>query len=580
MKTSTQNETMNLQALLRDLRERALAAEGRANDAETRAQTAESQNELLNQKLKAQDDLITALMDRLISLTKRLALATDRAQQLALEFELKAVQRRLNDLNHDRFGDSSERRGRPEGATPKTTKNPKKQTGHGPTPQPDLQVQPQLHLLDEPDQICPHCNPPRPLDPWRGQTVDAEEITVIERTFRINLHQRQVYKCDGCGHIDVAIGPDRLITGGRYSPEFAATVAADKYADALPLTRQVRRMKEQGLRVTSQTLWDQICALYVLLLPVYLLLQEKILQSEVVFADETSWRLMGKGRSKRWWVWGVTDDQRVFFLLAPTRGAAAARQLLQNYSGIVMADRYKVYESLEKARTRQGGQQTLLQLDGEPPRLLPTPDYELAACWMHGRRGFVKAARHGEAEAEKALNLIGELYAVEARARDQVASIADREERKAALIRVRAGMRDTESRAIIGRLRTWMDTTVVVPRLPTSDAIRWLKNGWVQLTRFLEDGRIPLDNGLAERVIRGVVIGRKNYAGSRSEKGTQVAALFYSIVETCRLQGIAPQAYLVAAARHALVDRGSALMPSDYAAALAAAADENRPDVG
>ena len=87
-------------------------------------------------------------------------------------------------------------------------------------------------------------------------------------------------------------------------------------------------MGEAGLVVTRQTLWDQIEQLYVLLLPSYLALQTRILESEVVYADETSWRFMKKGSTRRWWVWGATDGRRVFFLLAPTRGQAAARELL------------------------------------------------------------------------------------------------------------------------------------------------------------------------------------------------------------------------------------------------------------
>ena len=112
------------------------------------------------------------------------------------------------------------------------------------------------------------------------------------------------------------------------------------------------------------------------------------------------------------------------------------------------------------------------------------------------------------------------------------------------------------------------DQVTAVPGLALDKAVQWVDNGWTELTRFVGDARIPLDNGLAERVIRGVVIGRKVYAGSRSEKGTQVAALFYSLVESCRLAGVDPRAYLREAVRGALKDRDSALLPEDYAASL------------
>jgi transposase len=571
MNTSSPPAAPSVDQLLKQLRARAEAAEARA-------ETAESKNRQLTQQVTAQDKLIAVLLDRVTSLTRRLAAARSRPEQIALEFELKAVQRQLNDLNRDRFGETSERRGRPKDAPPRDTPPKKPQTGHGPTPQPKLPREPQLHLLDDADKICPHCVPPRPLDAWDGQTVDSEEVTVIERTFQITLHQRQVYRCEGCGHIETALGPEKLIARGRYAPEFAVSVAADKYASGLPLARQAKRMGEQGLQVTTQTLWDQLQYLYVLLLPSYLLLQQQVLDSDVVFVDETAWRLMGKGKSKRWWVWGMTDGRRVFFQLAPTRGVAAARQLLGDYAGIVMADRYAVYKALEKERTRNGGQQLVICLDGKAPKSLPTPDYTLSACWMHGRRGFVKATRHGEDAAETALDLIAGVYAVEARARQQVASIADREERAAALVAARGPLRDTESRALVGQLRSWLDRVVSVPDLPLSKAVAWLDNGWTELTRFLDDPRIPLDNGLAERVIRGVVVGRKNYAGSRSEKGTQVAALFYSLVESCRLEGVAPRAYLLEATRRAIRDRDSVFLPEDFAHWLAGQALAGRAD--
>jgi len=545
-----------LKDLLRDLLARTEAAEARATDAEAR-------NAELDQKVESLDKLNAALMKRVQSLTRRLSEARGRPEQLALELELNAVQRQLDELNRDKFGATSERRGRKEGKGAKKDKKP--QTGHGPTPQPDLPREPQLHLLDEPDQVCPTCTPPRPLEPWEGKTADSEEVTVVERTFKIVVHQRQVYRCGGCGHVETALGPDRLIPGGRYSPEFALAVATDKYVNNQPLASQAREMANQGLRVTRQTLWDQLFALYVLLLPAYLKLQEQVLAAELIYVDETSWRLMKKGGTRRWWVWVATDGRRVFFSLAPTRGVAGARQLLCDYDGIVMADRYSVYQTLEKERTHNGGQQTQLQLEDGTPLLVGTPDYTLVSCWMHGRRGFHKADRLGEAQSQAALDLIGELYAIEAEAKEQVAHIADREERQRALVALRGPLRQARSRPIIDELRSWLDQVVAVPGLPLDKAVRWLDNGWAQLTRFVDDARIPLDNGLAERVIRGVVLGRKVYAGSRSERGTQVAALFYSLTQSCRLEGVDPSAFLNAAVRRALKDRDDVLLPEDFA---------------
>jgi len=566
MRPSEISTEPSVQQVLRDLLARAEAAEARAVVAEARVRETEARNSELGHKVEFQDKLIGALMRRMTSLTRRLAAAQSRPEQLALEFELAAVQRQLDDLNREKFGSKSERRG-PKGERSERSRKP--HTGHGPTPQPKLPREPQLHLLDEADRICPNCSPARRLDPWGDKTNDTEEVTVVERTFKITVHQQQLYHCDGCGHIETAMGPNRLISGGRYSPEFGVTVAVDKYVNDQPLASQVREMGNQGLVVTTQTLWDQLYGLYVLLLPVYLMLQKQVLDSEVIFVDETSWRLMKKGGSKRWWVWVATDGRRVFFLLAPTRGQAGARELLRDFDGIVMADRYVVYEALEKARTRGGGCQTRLMLDEDTEVIEYTPDYVLTACWMHARRGFVKADRHGDAQAGNALDLIAELYAIESEATTSVAAIEDPADRARSLLDARRTLRLAKSKPVLDRFRTWLDQVVTIPELPLDDAVRWVKNGWTQLTRFVEDPRIPLDNGLAERVIRGVVKGRKVYAGSRSERGCQVAALFYSIVQSCLLEHVDPHAYMLEAVRRAMKDRDDVLLPEDYAATLA-----------
>ena len=147
-------------------------------------------------------------------------------------------------------------------------------------------------------------------------------------------------------------------------------------------------MKSKGLRVTSQTLWDQLMQLYLLLYKNYLALQEKIFLSDVVYADETHWRVMGKGKSKRWYVWILTDGKRSYFMIQPSRGASAARLLFQNYDGIVMADRYAVYQNLAKERTKHGGHQLRLHVEGQSEEPLPSPDYTLVACWMHASYNF------------------------------------------------------------------------------------------------------------------------------------------------------------------------------------------------
>ena len=179
--------------------------------------------------------------------------------------------------------------------------------------------------------------------------------------------------------MDTALGPPKLIPGGRYSIGFATAVAIAKYADHMPLARQVRQMLRAGLTATTQTLWDQLFALSRHLEPTYEALHAHVLSAPVVGADETTWRLMEPNRPKTWWAWSVTSTDAVYYQIHPSRSAAAAAALLGNYDGIVICDGYAAYSALRKDRAAA--------CDGPAP-------FTLAHCWAHVRRKFFEAEPH------------------------------------------------------------------------------------------------------------------------------------------------------------------------------------------
>ena len=558
-----QEKNQDLEEKNQDLEEKSQDLEEKSQDLEEKNQALEEEVDTLKRDKQAAEIFIEAQMLQIKELSKKLANAKSIPEQLALKLEMKHLQQKIDNLNQDRFGDSSERRKKRNFSEKETSAKPEKQTGHGPTTQPDLPLEEKLHLLDEPDQICPKCPVVHPLRLWEGKTSDSEEITVVERTFKIKVHKRQKYRCTCCGHIEEALGPKKFLPRGRYSAEFAVSVALDKYRDHIPLTRQVRRMKSKGLRVTSQTLWDQLMQLYLLLYKNYLALQEKIFLSEVVYADETHWRVMGKGKSKRWYVWILTDGKRSYFMIQPSRGASAARLLFQNYDGIVMADRYAVYQNLAKERTKHGGHQLRLHVEGQSEEPLPSPDYTLVACWMHARRGFVKLEKQGELRVKKILDIIGDLYQVEREAKESASQFKDPIEYQKALFAARKRLRTKKSKPLVDRLQKSLKEMVVEKGLALDKAINYVKNAWTNLTLFLKDPRIPLDNGLSERQLRGVVLGRKNYNGSRSTDGTQVAAFCYSLIESCILAGVEPRDYFLRAIEIAQKDPEQIFLPEN-----------------
>ena len=483
--------------------------------------------------LERENETLHTKVQTLAAELARLRGAAARTAQHELEFLKELLAQRERAL----FGASSERRPRAEAADETPRPAPR---GHGPHAQPNLPSVEVVHALAAADQTCPQCG--GTLREIPGQTEDSEEITVVERRFVLLKHRRKKYRCRCNGCIDTAPGPLRLasrpdVRGRRYSPMFAVEVAVNKYVDHQPLERQARVMSREGLTIETQTLWDQIEALATVLRPTYDALQRYVLTAPVVGADETWWRLLGGPESKRWWAWAVTREDAVTYTILESRSQNAARQVLDGYHGIVMADGYGAYEALARAG----------------------PGFTLAHCWAHVRRKFVEAEEHYPAPCAEVLELIARLYAVE-RPCPSVDGGAGEELGTEALA-LRATARRERSAAILAAIHTWAHQQRALPESSLGKAIAYMLGLWSGLTRFLEDPRIPLDNNATERGLRGVVIGRKNHYGSRSKRGTEVAALFYSLIESAKLCGVEPKAYLLCATRAALENPGTVTLP-------------------
>lgn len=469
---------------------------------------------------------------RLQELLGELATVKGTATQQELQLELTQIKEQLDGLRHRVFGDSSERR-------PKDKPEPKPapKTGHGPRPQPRLPVKAQRLLLTEEDRTCSKCG--GHLEEIKGATEDAEVIDVIEQCFVLLRQQRQKYSC-GCD-VHTTPSPPRHIEGGRYSLRFAVAVAIAKYADHAPLTRLCRVFDRQGLDVDSQTLWDQLDALAQHLAPAYDKLREHILGADVVGADETWWRLMeGKSKStKRWWAWSLTSADAVWHGIAPSRSAETASQYLGDFEGTLLVDGYKAYDTLAKHKS----------------------GIRLAHCWAHARRKFVEAEPNYP-QCSEALDLIGQLFEIDRGTEDPSLLEGDA---KLDAEQQRLAKRNAEARPILDRLRAWALEQRGLPKSGLRKAIDYMLHYWDGLTVFLEDAYVPLDNNRTERALRGLVIGRKNHYGSRSQRGTEVAAIFYSLVESAMLCGINPADYIYTAAIFA-IERREALLPWEFAA--------------
>ncbi len=455
----------------------------------------------------------------------------DATQQLALR--LMQVQEELGNLQRKTFGDSSERRATADEDHEEVAKE--KQRGHGPRKQPALRVE-QIRLeLPEEFRECSVCG--EQLEEMGDQVEVTEQITSRIREYIVQELVAPKYRCKCGGQIKTAPRPPTHIKGGRYSLDFAIDVAIDKYVNHLPLDRQRRMMGRAGLVIDTQTLFDQLDGLTSHLEPAYEATREYILDADVVGADETWWRLMDSKGSKRWWVWSLTTHDAVWHGIRPSRSAAAAREFLGDFEGTVLADGYKAYDTLAAENDAM----------------------KLAHCWAHARRKFVEAEPNYP-QCSEALDLIGKLFTLD-RGLQSPAQL-DGDARRAAEIR-RLELRNRDGRPILDALRAWALAQQGLPKSGLRKAIDYMLRYWQGLTAFLDDPYIPLDNNATERALRGIVIGRKNHYGSRSQRGTEVAAILYTLLETCLLNGVDPRAYLKRAVERSVLV-GDVVLPWNH----------------
>lgn len=493
--------------------------------------------ERLREVAKLQQRELQKLTDRLAELTQQLAEAC--GQEAAdLQEEIDNLQNELDKHRTARFGQSSERRGRPEEheeSAETRDEDDEPQSGHGPTPQPELEIVEETHELAEADQVCPDCG--GELEPIEGQFEETEEIDVVERRFVVKTHKKQKYRCRCNDHIEAAPGPRKLIDGGRYSIDVAVDAAVQKYADHIPLARQARVAERQGLDIKSQTLWDQIQALAEALEPSLEATRRRVQDVATIGADETSWPFMESGDSREIWLWVARSGRGAIFRFDASRDGEAAGELLDQFEGTVLCDGHSSYRRLEKMRA---------QPDLEEPRAGPGA-IELAGCMSHARRKFYRAEK-SDSRAGEFLDRIAELYAVE----DELERSEG--ESREEFVERRRKRRQEESAPIFDKLGRLLDTTDALPSSKLGKAIQYMDNHWEELTRFLENGSIPIDNNATERSIRQAVVGRKNYYGCRTEAGLEVAETMYTLIETCRIIGVDPHEYLKQAAVRSVVN--------------------------
>lgn len=381
---------------------------------------------------------------------------------------------------------------------------------------------PRVHVTVEPeDTNCPCCRSPMHVI---GEET-SQRLDVIPAQFRVLVTHRPKYACRACEEAVVqAPAPERLIKGGLPTEAMVASVLVAKYAWHLPLYRQSQMLLAQGLDIKRSILAFWVGYAAAELKPIYLRLRELILTSGKIAVDETVAPVLdpGRGRTKKgyFWAiarddrpWGGTDPPAVAYSYAPGRGAVHGLKLLDGYRGIVQCDGYAAYKTIAAAAPEEG--------------------ITLAFCWSHLRRHFFDIAKGGSAPiASEALERIAALYAIEKTIRGRNA-----DERRA--------VRQQRSKPLVLAFKTWLEQQLarVSGGAPIAEAIRYGLNHWEGLTRFIDDGRIELDTNIVERSIRPLVLNRKNALFAGHDEGAENWACSASLIETCKLAGVDPQAY-------------------------------------
>ncbi len=371
------------------------------------------------------------------------------------------------------------------------------------------------------DTACPCC---RAAMTVIGEDT-SERLDVIPAQFRVIVTRRPKLACRACpGTVVQAPAPARLIEGGIPTEALVAHVLVARYADHLPLYRQAQILARQGVIIERSTLsfWMGYAAAEVA--PVVARLREMLLESVRIFADETVVPVLdpGRGRTKQGYFWAIARDDRpwggsqppaVVYSYAPGRGHIHANALLGGYRGILQCDGYAAYKKF-------GGSKS-----ADPP-------VTLAFCWSHVRRGFYDLAKTKAPIAMEALERIAALYAIEARIRGNSAA-------------ERLAVRQADSKPLVADLHVWFEAQIakLPARGPTAEAIGYALRHWDGLERFLEDGRIELDTNSVERAMRPVALSRKNSLFAGSDEGGENWACLASLIETCKLNGVNPQAY-------------------------------------
>jgi transposase len=367
-------------------------------------------------------------------------------------------------------------------------------------------------------EACPDCGGKlRPL----GEDV-SEMLEFVPARFKVIRTVRPKLSCACCSRIVQEPAPHRPIDRGLAGPGLLAHVLVSKYADHMPLYRQSEIYARSGIDLDRSTLADWVGGASRTLRPLVDALKRYVLSAEKIHGDDVPVPVLepGNGRTKTGRLWTYVRDDRpagseaasaVWFAYSPDRKGEHPAGHLKNYRGILQADAYAGFN-----------------------KLYETGAIVEAACWAHARRKFHDLYQaHRSPVAKEALERIAQLYAIEKEIRGRPPG-------------ERREVRQARSKPLLESMHVWLKATMakLSRKSDVAKAIHYALERWPALMLFLGDGRAEMDNNAAERALRAVAIGRKNYLFAGSDAGGERAAAIYSLLGSAKLNGIDPEAYM------------------------------------
>ena len=366
-----------------------------------------------------------------------------------------------------------------------------------------------------------------PQEDTTGMKLIGEEITEVlakqpSRVFVIQFIRRKYAKADGSG---IVIGklPSRAIEKGLAHETVLADIIVSKYVDHLPLYRQAKIFEREGVSIASSTMSDWVRSCCLLLEPLYEALKKEILLNDYLQVDESPIKVLDKKKKGKThlgyhWLYLSKDNPLVLFDYQKGRGREGPREMLKNFKGYLQTDGYVVYDEFGKNK-----------------------DITLLGCMAHARRYFDQAKDNDEVRAQYFLKEIQHLYQLEGALRDQQ---ADWEKRLEARQKIAV--------PILNSMRQWLEKeqAKVLPKSAIGKAINYSLLRWDKLCGYTQHGGLEIDNNLIENQVRPLALGRKNYLFAGSHRGAKNAAILYSLLGSCKLNGLDPFKYL-----HAILDK-------------------------